>query len=152
LLLSERVSIRDLPTILEGIAEAVGTTRNPLFVNEVVRARLARQICAQNQDMNGMLALISLTPQWEQAFAESMMGSGEDRQLAMAPSKLHEFITIVRDKFEKAAQGGDIPVLLTSPGIRPYVRQIVERFRAQTSVLSQAEIHPRAKLKTVGVV
>ena len=152
MLLTERVSIRDLPTILEGVAEIVGTTRNPMFVAEAVRARLARQICAANQNHEGVLTLITLSPVWEQAFAESLIGSGDDKQLAMAPSKLHEFITLVREKFEKAAQEGEIPVLLTSPGIRPYVRQIVERFRAQTVVMSQAEIHPRARLKTVGVV
>jgi flagellar biosynthesis protein FlhA len=152
MLLTERISIRDLPTILEGIAEVVGTTRNPLYVTEAVRTRLARQICAANQNGDGALALVSLSPQWEQAFAESLVGNNDDKHLAMAPSKLHEFITLVRERFEAAAKDGEIPVLLCSPGVRPYVRQIVERFRAQTSVLSQAEIHPRAKLKTVGVV
>jgi flagellar biosynthesis protein FlhA len=152
MLLNERISIRDLPTILEGIAEVVGTTRNPLYVTEAVRTRLARQICAANQNQDGSLALVTLSPQWEQAFAESLVGNNDDKHLAMAPSKLHEFITVVRDRFEAAAKEGEIPVLLCSPGVRPYVRQIVERFRAQTNVLSQAEIHPRAKLKTVGVV
>jgi flagellar biosynthesis protein FlhA len=152
MLLTERISIRDLPTILEGIAEVVGATRNPLYVTEAVRARLSRQICAASQNADGQLALVTLSPQWEQAFAESLVGGNDERHLAMAPSKLHEFITIVRERFEAAAKDGEIPVLLCSPGIRPYVRQIVERFRAQTSVLSQAEVHPRAKLKTVGVV
>ncbi len=152
MLLTERVSIRDLPTILEGIAEIVGATRNPMLVNEAVRARLARQICATHQNPDGVLPLVTLSPAWEQAFAESLISNGDEKQLAMAPSKLHEFITLVRDRFEAAAKEGEIPVLLTSPGIRPYVRQIVERFRAQTVVMSQAEIHPRAKLKTVGVV
>ncbi len=63
-----------------------------------------------------------------------------------------EFITLVRDRFEDAARQGEAPVLVTSAGIRPFVRGIVERFRAQTSVLSQAEIHPRARLKTVGSI
>ena len=51
--------------------------------------------------------------------------------------------------FEHAALAGDSPVLLTSPAIRPYVRSIIERFRGQTPVMSQNEVHPRAKLKTV---
>jgi flagellar biosynthesis protein FlhA len=70
----------------------------------------------------------------------------------MQPSKLSEFITIVRERFEQAAREGEAPVLVTSAGIRPFVRNIVERFRAQTPVLSQAEIHPRVRLKTVGSV
>jgi flagellar biosynthesis protein FlhA len=151
LLLTERISIRDLPTILEGIADA-GGTRNPQQIAEVVRARLARQICAANQNPGGMLPLITLSPRWESAFAESIVGQGEERTLAMAPSKLHEFIQGVRERFEEAARDGEIPVLLTSPGVRPFVRQIVERFRAQTVVMSQAEVHPRARLKTVGTI
>ena len=102
--------------------------------------------------MDGGLALIALSPQWEQAFADSIVGQGDDRQLAMQPSRLSEFIMLVRDAFEDAARMGEAPVLLTSPGIRPFVRSIVERFRAQTPVLSQAEIHPRVRLKTVGSV
>ncbi len=152
LLLAERISIRDLSTILEGIADALAFSRNPATMVEHVRARLARQICAQNTSQSGYLPLIALSARWEQAFAESLIGQGEDRSLAMQPSKLSEFMTLVRDRFEQAAREGEAPVLVTSAAIRPFVRSLVERFRAQTIVLSQAEIHPRARLKTVGSV
>jgi flagellar biosynthesis protein FlhA len=152
LLLAERVSIRDLATILEGIAEAIPGSRNPASLAEHVRTRLARQLCAQHTSPSGYLPLIALSAQWEQSFAESLIGQGDERQLAMQPSKLSEFIAIVRERFEEAAREGEAPVLVTSAGIRPFVRSIVERFRAQTPVLSQAEIHPRARLKTVGSV
>jgi flagellar biosynthesis protein FlhA len=152
LLLAERISIRDLSTILEGVADALAFSRNPSTIVEHVRARLARQICAQNTSYNGYLPLIALSAKWEQAFAEAIIGQGEERSLAMAPSKLSEFMTAVRDKFEQAAREGEAPVLVTSASIRPFVRSLVERFRAQTTVLSQAEIHPRARLKTVGSV
>jgi len=152
LLLTERISIRDLGTILEGIADALAYTRNPATLVEHVRTRLARQICAQHAAPGGYLPLIALSAKWEQAFAESIVGQGDDRQLAMQPSKLSEFISAVRDRFEDAARSGEAPVLVVSPGIRPFVRGIVERFRAQTSVLSQSEIHTRARLKTVGSI
>jgi flagellar biosynthesis protein FlhA len=152
LLLSERISIRDLSTILEGIADALAFSRNPATMVEHVRARLARQICAQNTSHAGYLPLIAMSAKWEQAFAESLIGQGEERSLAMQPSKLSEFMTVVRDAFERAAREGEAPVLVTSAGIRPFVRSLVERFRSQTTVLSQAEIHPRARLKTVGSV
>ncbi len=152
LLLAERISIRDLSTILEGIADALAFSRNPATLVEHVRARLARQICAQNTSINGYLPLIALSAKWEQAFAESLIGNGDDRSLAMQPSKLSEFMSIVRDRFEQAAREGEAPVLVTSAAIRPFVRSLVERFRSQTTVLSQAEIHPRAKLKTVGSI
>ena len=152
LLLAERISIRDLPTILEGIAEGITVSRNPTTLTEHVRQRLSRQICAQHTSPSGYVPLIALSAQWEQSFAESLIGQGDDRQLAMQPSKLSEFITIVRERFEQAAREGEAPVLVTSTGIRPFVRNIVERFRAQTPVMSQAEIHPRVRLKTVGSI
>ena len=152
LLLAERISIRDLSTILEGIADALAFSRNPATMVEHVRARLARQICAQNTSHSGYLPLIALSARWEQAFAELLVGTGEERSLAMQPSKLSEFMAAVRDAFERAAREGEAPVLVTSAGIRPFVRSLVERFRSQTTVLSQAEIHPRARLKTVGSV
>src|ERR1044072_3546665 len=77
LLLAERVSIRDLPTILEGIADGLAFTRNPAALVEHVRTRLARQICAQNTSPAGYLPLIALSAKWEQAFAESIVGQGE---------------------------------------------------------------------------
>jgi len=152
LLLAERVSIRDLGSILEGIADALSFTRNPVGIAEHVRTRISRQICAQYTTPAGYMPLIALSAKWEQSFAESIVGQGDDRSLAMQPSKLSEFITLVRERFEDAAREGEAPVLVTSPSIRPFVRGIVERFRAQTSVLSQSEIHPRARLKTVGSI
>jgi flagellar biosynthesis protein FlhA len=152
ILLAERVSIRDLATILEGIADGLAATRNPAMLAEHVRARLARALCAQHTSAAGYLPIIALTAKWEQAFAESIVGQGDDRNLAMQPSKLTEFINLIRDKFEQAARDGEAPVLVTSPGIRPFVRGIVERFRAQTSVLAQSEIHPRARLKTIASI
>jgi flagellar biosynthesis protein FlhA len=152
ILLAERVSIRDLATILEGIADGIAGSRNPIMLAEHVRARLSRQLCAQHTSPGGYLPLVALSAKWEQAFAESMVGQGDDRQLAMQPSRLSEFITLVRERFEEAAREGEAPVLVTSANIRPYVRGIVERFRAQTPVLSQSEIHPRSRLKTVGSI
>jgi flagellar biosynthesis protein FlhA len=151
-LLNERISIRDLPTIMEGIAEAVGHTQSLNLITEHVRARLARQICSSHVDRENMLPLVTLSPRWEQSFAEALVGQGEEKQLAMQPSKLQEFIASVRDTFEEAGRAGEVPVLLTSPGVRPYVRSIIERFRPQTFVMSQNEIHPRIRLRTLGSI
>ena len=151
-LLGERISIRDLPTILEGVYEACGTTRNVMMITEHVRARLGRQISNMNTNEQGFMPLVTLSPQWEQTFAESLVGQGDDRQLSMPPSKLQEFITQLRSTFERQAMMGEQPVLLTSPTIRPFVRSIVERFRPMTVVMSQNEIYPKAKIKTVGQI
>jgi flagellar biosynthesis protein FlhA len=151
-LLSERVSIRDLPTILEGISEASLYTKSVALISEHVRSRLSRQICTANMNIHGMLPLITLSPDWEQAFSEALMGEGEERQLVMAPSNLQQFIARVRDIYEDFQSRGEAPVLLTSPGIRPYVRSVIERFRPSTIVMSQNEVHPKVRIKTVGQV
>ncbi len=151
-LLAERISIRDLPTILEGISEACGHTRNVMMITEHIRARLARQISDQNTGESGFIPLITLSPEWEQAFADSLVGTGDDKQLSMAPSRLQDFIAALRNTFERQAMMGEAPVLLTSPAIRPYVRSIVERFRPMTVVMSQNEVFSKARIKTVGQV
>ena len=149
-LLKEVVSIRDLPTIMEAIAETARTSPSVTAITEHVRARLARQISYANATPDGTLTIIVLSPDWEQAFSESIVGSGEDRQLAMQPSKLQEFIVRVREAYEKYALKGDMPVLLTSPTVRPYVRAIIERIRTSIVVMSQNEVHPKIKLRNLG--
>jgi len=151
-LLAERVSIRDLPSILEGVSEAAGITRSITQITEHVRTKLARQICDVMTNEMGYIPLITLSPEWEQSFQEALAGDGDDRQLIMAPSRLQQFITSVRQTFERHAMMGETPVLLTSPLIRPYVRSIVERFRPATVVMSQNEIHPKARIKTMGQI
>jgi flagellar biosynthesis protein FlhA len=150
-LLSEGVSIRDIPTIMEGVAEAVAMTSNITLITEHVRGRLARQISAQ-QTSDGAIPIVTLSPDWDQAFAESIVGHGDERQLAMAPSTLQSFINAVRDTYDRLAASGEIPCILTNPAIRPFVRSIVERVRPATVVLSQNEIHTRARVRAIGMV
>ncbi len=152
-LLAERVSVRDLPTILEGLHEACGGTSRaiPALVAHV-RSRLARQLSDSHTGPGGYIPLVTLSPEWEAAFAESLTGPPDDRQLAMAPSKLQEFMQRLRNVFDTAAAQGEAPVLLTSGAIRFHVRAIVERIRPTTSVLAQTEIFPRARIRTVGTI
>jgi flagellar biosynthesis protein FlhA len=150
LLLAERVSIRDLGSILEAISEVAGAVRDPRLVTEHVRSRLGRQLCAQHTAPQGHLPILTMSPAWEDAFAQSIVGEGEAKHLAMQPSKLQEFVLRLRDVFEQAAREGEMPVLVCSSMARMHVRAIVERFRPTTAVMAQGEIHPRARLKTVG--
>jgi flagellar biosynthesis protein FlhA len=150
-LLAEGISIRDIPTILEGIAEATAFTQNLTHMTEHVRGRLARQISAQ-QSREGLIPIVTLSPRWDQEFAESIVGQGDDRHLAMAPSSLQAFIGSVRETYDRLAADGDIPCILTNPTIRPFVRSIMERVRPSTVVLSQNEIHVRSRIKTLGAI
>ncbi|MCC6719940.1 MAG: flagellar biosynthesis protein FlhA [Acetobacteraceae bacterium] len=152
-LLAERVSIRDLPTILEGIQEAcAGQARAIPAIVAHVRSRLARQLSDAHLGAAGYLPLITLSAQWEEAFHESLVGNGEERQLAMAPTKLAEFMQRLRSEFDTAAGAGEAPVLLTSAALRSHVRAIVERIRPETPVMAQTEIHPRVRIRTIGSI
>jgi flagellar biosynthesis protein FlhA len=152
-LLAERVSIRDLPTILEGVQEAAAAPNRaiPAIVGHV-RARLARQISESLTGPNGYIPLVPFSPEWEGAFAEALTGPPEDRQLAMSPVRLNEFMQRLRTVLDAATAGGESPVLLTSGAIRFHVRAIIERIRPATPVLAQAEIHPRARIRTIATV
>jgi flagellar biosynthesis protein FlhA len=151
-LLAERVSIRDLSTILEGISEAATFTRNTTLMTEHVRSRLARQISMAHLNSEGVLPLVTLSPEWEKSFNDSIVGEGEGRQLAMAPSKLQDFIRLTRQAFDHQNTLTESPILLTTPTVRPYVRSIVERFRPITVVMSQTEVHPKVRIKTVAQI
>jgi flagellar biosynthesis protein FlhA len=151
MLLAERVSIRDLTTILEGIQEAcAGQIRAMTSIVAHVRTRLSRQISDAHLGPAGYIPLVTLSPEWEAAFAEALVGPAEDRQLAMAPSQLSEFMQRLKAVFDAAAGAGEAPALLTGSQIRFHVRAIVERARPLTPVLAQTEIWARARIRTVG--
>jgi len=151
-LLAEKVSIRDLPTILEAVAEAAPQSQNTSHLVEHVRARLARQICGALRGQDGAAPIITLSSDWENQFAEALIGERESRQLAMAPSALQDFVAAALNKLETAARDGYSAAIVTSATIRPFVRSVLERVRPQTSVLSQNEIHPHTRLKNLGSI
>jgi flagellar biosynthesis protein FlhA len=151
-LLTERVSIRDLPLIVEAVAEAATHFQSVVPIIEHVRARLARQISNACTGEAGHIPFVGLSPEWEQAFGEALVGQGDERQLAMPPSRLQQFVRALGDALEAHAMRGELPVLVTTPPVRPFVRSVVERFRPATVVLSHNEIHPKAKLRNLGQV
>ena len=151
-LLAERISIRDLTTIIEAIADAVTVTKNVQHITELVRARLSRQITASHIGTDGYVQLVALSNGWEREIANALVESGEEKQLAMEPSKVQTFLNAVKDSIEKNMAAGGQPVLLTSPSSRPYVRSLIERSMPSVPVMSQQELHPKIKIKTVGTV
>jgi len=152
-LLAERVSIRDLPTILEGLQEAVAANLRALpHIQAVVRMRLARQLSEAARGPQGYVGLVTLSPEWEVAFTEALTGPPEDRQLAMEPAKLQQFITRLRDVLDAQAAQDEAPVLLCSGALRAHIRAIVERIRPSTTVLAQAELHPRIRVRALASV
>jgi len=151
-LLSEGVSIRDLPGILEAVSEISPTTNNIQKLTEHVRVRLAKQICSMNTNENGYIPILILSADWEQVISENITGEGDNRQMVMPPSKLHAFVGDLNKEYEKYASVGENPVVLTSAFVRPFVRKIIERVKSSVVVMSQNEIHPKARIKTLGQI
>lgn len=151
-LVKERVSIRDLGTIMEAISEGCSASRNIAVITEHVRQRLSRQITYNNSDENGVLRVITLSPKWDQAMSEALVGDGEIKQLALSPSELQDFVGQFKNLADRIAMTGEQAALVTSSLLRPYVRSIIERVRSSMIVMSQTEIHPSAKLQNMGQV
>lgn len=151
-LLAEGISIRDLPTIIEAVSEVANQNKSVISVIEHVRSRLSKQLCSHYQGDKSYIPILMLSPKWEKVFAESLVGMGDDKQLSVSPSQLEEFMKDINKSYEQAVMQGDIPVLLTSAYLRPYIRSMTERFKSSLAILSQNEIHPKARIKTLGQV
>ncbi len=151
-LLSENISVRDLSAIIEAVSEICSSTKNVSKLVEHVRTRLSKQICQANINIKGYIPILVMSPIWEQSFVENIVGEGDNKQLIMPPSKLHEFVMAISGEVDKQNGVGEYPVLLVSSLLRTYVRSIIERFKPSLVVMSQSEIHPKARIKTVGQI
>jgi flagellar biosynthesis protein FlhA len=153
MLLAERISIRDMPTILEAVQEAcAGNLKSVTSIVAHVRTRLARQISDSLIGPNGYVPVVVLSPEWEDTLGASLVGPVDDRQLALGPEKLREFLDRIRVVVDAAVNNGEKPVLLTSMQVRYHVHSIVDRIRINVPVIAQAEIHRRARVKVVGTI
>ncbi|WP_163851585.1 flagellar biosynthesis protein FlhA [Pseudooceanicola aestuarii] len=151
-LLAERVSIRNLPLIVEAIAEAKRTTSNVVSITEQVRRRLASQICNALADESRFISVIGMSPAWEKEFIEALRINGEDRNFVMSPQRVQEFVIDARKEIQKFAEQDQWPALLVSPEIRSFVRLMLERVSPMTAVLSHNEVHRKVSLRTVATV
>jgi flagellar biosynthesis protein FlhA len=151
-LLAEMVSIRDLASIIEASADGIKISPNLNDIIEHVRAKLARQITYSNVDKDSVLNIITLSYDIENSFRENISGGGADKYLSMPPSQMQDFIIKFRKIFDQIALKGIIPVLVVSEDIRPYVKSVLDRAKVFVSVMSQAEIFIKVKVKSLGSV
>lgn len=149
-LLSEGISIKDFIAILEAVSELSGKSPSIETIIEKVRSRMAIYLCKMYADENGFVNVIPLSANWEQIFMDNIAGEGDAKSLVMAPSKLQEFVAIVKREYE--SKSSLYPVILTSPALRRFVRSVVERFNPAIPVISHNEIHFKAKIKNVGQI
>ena len=151
-LLAERVSIRNLPLIVEAIADARRSTTNVVQITEAVRRRLSNQICKSLLDGSGFISVITMSPAWEKEFLEALRVNGDERNFVMSPQRVQEFVLAARREIQKYAEQDQWPALLVSPEVRSFVRSMLERVSPMTVVLSHNEIHRKASLRTVATI
>jgi len=151
-LLSERIPIRDLQTILEELADAARLTKDPDALTEYVRSALCRQITELCRSDDGVVRALTLAPTLEQVLADGIRQTDVGTQLVLAPDVARKILEATRMQVERMAALGQVPVILCSPRTRMHFRRLVERMASNLWILSYNEISPEAKLETVGMV
>jgi flagellar biosynthesis protein FlhA len=151
-LLKEGVSIRDMRTILETLADYASLTKDPDVLTEFVRQGLGRFIVDQYKQEDDTLFLITIDREIEDLIAEAIQPSDQGSYLAIEPNSAQMVITAARNMSERFSIHGAQPVLLASPSIRRHVRKLIERFIPHMTVLSHNEIPQNIKIKSLGVV
>lgn len=151
-LLRERVSIRNLPIIFETIADYATMTNDPELIAEYVRQSLARQITTQYAIEGEPLRVITLSANVEKEIAESVQQTEHGTFLSMDPNRSNQLLETIAQEINQFPGMGQTPILLCSPAIRMYVRQLIERYFSNIPVLSYNELEPTIEVQSVGVV
>lgn len=151
-LLREKVSVRDLVTILETLADYGTYSKDPDILAEYVRQSLSRQITNQFTSGSEALKVITVGPSLEKKIAESVQQSDQGSYLALDPSSSQLIYHKLSEQVGKMVQSGQQPLILTSPTIRMYLRQLLERTMQEIPVLSYSELEPSVEIQSVGVV
>jgi flagellar biosynthesis protein FlhA len=152
-LLGERISIRDLVTILEALADAARSTRDPDVLGERVRQALGRAISRQNIGVDGRLSVLTLSPTWQQSLAGALQTSetGSSMLLMDAPTG-NKLIQALSREMERVASLGHNPILLCPARLRLALRRFTERSLNALTILSYSEVAPQVEVTTLGVV
>ncbi|MCZ1267901.1 MULTISPECIES: flagellar biosynthesis protein FlhA [Paenibacillus] len=151
-LLREKVSIRDMVTIFETLADYGTYTKDPDVLTEYVRQSLSRQITQQFSQKGETLRVITVGPGLEKKIAESVQQSDQGSYLALDPASTQSVYQKLTEQVNRLIQSGQQPVVLTSPTIRMYLRQVIERTMQDIPVLSYSELEPNVEIQSVGVV
>ncbi|VAW34563.1 Flagellar biosynthesis protein FlhA [hydrothermal vent metagenome] len=151
-LLRERVSIRDIQTILEAIADYAGMTKDPDIITEYVRVKLARRISHGLVTGDNTIPAISLSHEVEERISGAVKETKQGVFFAIDPTFAHNLLTLIGDALEEAVSTGVQPVLLVSQETRRFVRKLVEKSYPAISVLSHNEIADNINVQTLKVV
>jgi flagellar biosynthesis protein FlhA len=150
-LLREDVSIRDMRTILETLADHAPRTQDEELLTEYVRQSLARQISNGAAGESSLLPVITLDTGLEETIQKSVQYSGQGSYLALEPRTAERLLTSLSEQIKQSGSG-TYPVLLCAPNIRPHVKRLTEQYIPQLPVLSYNEVTPQLQIQSLGTV
>jgi len=151
-LLREGVSIRNMPAILETIADHVGRTKDPEALTELVRQRLGRALCEMHADKSGTLWAVTLDPAIEARLASAVGGRADPESSPVSPAWLSQLVEQIGGAIAGAARGGKDVVLLARSGVRRFVGELVRASLPKVAVLSYQEVVPARSIETLTTV
>lgn len=151
-LLRERVSIRDLLTVCETLADFAPMGKDPDILTEYIRQKLARSIVGSYTDEDGNLSVLTLATQVEDIIRESIQKSDQGAFLSMEPNLAQRILEAIQAEVTRISQEGYHPAILCSPVIRRHLRQLLERFMPHIVVLSHNELTSQTKIQSLGTV
>ncbi|MDP1379007.1 flagellar biosynthesis protein FlhA [Priestia megaterium] len=151
-LLKESVSIRNLPIIFEVLADYGKMTSDTDLLTEYVRQGLARQITSQYTVQEGLLRVLTLSGKVEKTMAEAVQQTEHGNYLSLDPSVSQAIVESIAKQTETLSFQEQSPIVLCSPAVRMYVRQITERYFPHMAVLSYNELEANVEVQSVGVV
>jgi flagellar biosynthesis protein FlhA len=151
-LLREGVSIRDLNTILETLADSARLTKDSAFLTEYVRQALGRQITGGLLDADQKLYVLTFEPGLEQSLKESLPKNEQGAHLNLDPLRAQQIIEHLRVSVERMTQGGHQPVVLCSPVLRFYFKRLSEKILPNLTVLSYNELQPEIQVESLGMI
>lgn len=151
-LLKEKVSIRNLPTIFETLADYGQMTKDTDLITEYVRQALSRQITKQYANAGEPLYVVTMSGSVEKIVADGVQQTEHGNFLALDQSDSQGIIDASLYEVERMSEMGQMPVILCSPAVRMYVRHLLERYLPHVPVLSYNELEPTIEVQSVGVV
>jgi flagellar biosynthesis protein FlhA len=151
-LLREQISIRDLLSILETLADYAPITRDPVLLTEYVRQSLARSITKQWQTAEGDIPALMLSYELEDTLTKAIQHTEHGSYLAIDPKLAQRLITELTRAVETLLQQQQTPLLVTSPLTRPHVKRLAEPYVPQLVVLSHNDIVANVRIRNLGVV
>lgn len=151
-LLREKVSIRNLVVILEALADHAMYTKDPDLLTEYVRQAMSRQITLQYSEPGQPLRVITAGPGLEKVISERVEQTEQGSYLAIDPETSQRIYQTMSTEVSKMVNSGQQPIILSSPAIRMYLRQLMERMMPDVPVLSYSELEPHVEVQSVGMV